>query len=165
MRSKGHEGSTPSAVTMDYEPITLEELRSLGVRIDSEMVCADSIEGLYFELNTKYGHEKWALLRAPVWCGDKLVVMIVKPRNDDDFDDDGNYIGVNDRWKDPGSECALCKRPKRKGELWWDTHTSSGIIYIQRKVEWRNGIRAGFRNLSRKGCGFKSRLDHYDTTR
>jgi len=73
-------------------PVTLEELKNLGSRIDTAMVCADSLEDLYFELNTKYTHEKWTLLRAPVWCGDKLV-MVVKPRNDDDWDDDGNYIG------------------------------------------------------------------------
>jgi len=78
---------------MSWEPITLKELKELGKRIDSEVLCADSLEDLYLQLNTKYTHEKWTTLRAPVWCGDKLVLMIVKPRNDDDWDDDGNYIG------------------------------------------------------------------------
>jgi hypothetical protein len=81
---------------MDWKPITLEELRELGTRIDSEMIHADSLEELYFELNTKYTHEKWTLLRAPVWIEDKLVVMVVKPRNDDDWDDEGNYIVNNE---------------------------------------------------------------------
>lgn len=81
---------------MDWEPITLEELRDIGRRIDTQVVCADSIEGLYFELNTKYKAENWTSLRAPSWCGDKLMIMLVKPRNDDDWDDDGNYIGNNE---------------------------------------------------------------------
>jgi hypothetical protein len=34
---------------------------------------------------------------------------------------------LNDRWIEPGSKCDLCSRPKREGERWWDTHTSSGI--------------------------------------
>ncbi len=77
---------------MSWEPIKFEELKGLGRRIDTQMVATDSLEEMYFELNTKYHYETWTMLRAPVWIGDKLVVMLVKPRNDDDWDDDGNYI-------------------------------------------------------------------------
>lgn len=77
---------------MSWEPITFEELKGLGRRIDTQMVATDTLEDMYFELNTKYHYETWTMLRAPVWIGDKLVVMLVKPRNDDDWDDDGNYI-------------------------------------------------------------------------
>ncbi len=69
---------------MSYPTITYEELKTLGVRITSRMVCADDEPGLHYQLNTKYPSEKWVLLRAPVWCGDKLVVMVVKPRNDEE---------------------------------------------------------------------------------
>lgn len=75
------------------ESITLEEIKALRTRIDTQVVSADSVEGLYLELNTKYSDEKWVLLRAPVWIENKLVVTLVKPRNDDDWDDEGNYIG------------------------------------------------------------------------
>ena len=67
---------------MDWEPITLQELKELGRRIDSEYVCANSIEDMYLQLNTKYPHEEWTLLRSPGWCGDQLVALVVKPRTE-----------------------------------------------------------------------------------
>lgn len=82
-----HTMSPPKPLTA--EELELEELRGLGRCIDSAMVCADSEEDLRLELNTKYPHEKWTTLRAPVWCGNKLVVMVVRPRNDSDCDDQG----------------------------------------------------------------------------
>lgn len=67
-------------VVNTWEPITLEELKSFGTRIDSEFVCADSMEGLCLELSTNYPHEEWVCIRGPAWCGDKLVILVVKPR-------------------------------------------------------------------------------------
>jgi hypothetical protein len=64
------------------EPITLEELKGLGSRIDTEVVIADSIEGMYSELNAKYPHEQWTLIRCPFWCGEKLVALVIKPREE-----------------------------------------------------------------------------------
>ena len=65
---------------MNWEPITLEELKELGRRINPEFVVADSEPELYGELNTKYPHTEWALLKSPQWIGDKLVAFVVKPR-------------------------------------------------------------------------------------
>lgn len=67
---------------MSWEPISLEELKGLGARIDSEVICADSQSDLYLKLNTDYPHTEWAILRAPIWCGDKLVAVIMKPRTE-----------------------------------------------------------------------------------
>lgn len=65
---------------MSWEPITLEELKEMGRRIDSEFVTADDVPDMYRQLNEKYPHDEWTLLRAPAWCGDKLVAFVVKPR-------------------------------------------------------------------------------------
>jgi len=65
---------------MSWKPISLEELEGLGRRIDSELVYADSEGELYFKLNIDYPHPEWAILRAPSWCGDKLVAVVMKPR-------------------------------------------------------------------------------------
>ena len=65
---------------MGWEPITLEELRGLGRRIDAEFVVAMDWADLYRQLNENYGSEQWTLLRVPVWCGDKLVAFAVRPR-------------------------------------------------------------------------------------
>lgn len=65
---------------VNWKPITLEELKGLGRRIDAEFVFAPSESELHLKLNTEYGHEQWAILRAPVWCGDQLVAFVVKPR-------------------------------------------------------------------------------------
>lgn len=67
---------------MSWQPITLEELQGLGRRIDTEFVVADSEPDLYLKLNTHYPHEQWTMLRAPAWCGDKLVALVVKPRTE-----------------------------------------------------------------------------------
>lgn len=86
-RGRGHEGpcaAVPRHPETDWPTISMEELKGLGARIDSTLVHAPSLPELYRELNTKYGHEKWTTLRAPQWCGDQLVVMVVKPRDDND---------------------------------------------------------------------------------
>src|SRR4051812_27339803 len=70
---------------MSWEPITLKELKGLGVRIDTEPICADSLEDLYGKLN-KFPHEEWTMIRAPWWCGDKLVALIVRPRVDVNYE-------------------------------------------------------------------------------
>lgn len=77
---------TESPKNLGYEPITLQELKELGRRIDSEYVVAVDLPDLYRQLNQNYGPEKWTLLRAPGWCGDKLVALVVKPRNDEEDD-------------------------------------------------------------------------------
>ena len=65
---------------MSFEPITFEELKNLGRRIDSEFVVADTVEDMYKKLNENYPHEEWTLIRSPAWCGDKLVALVMKPR-------------------------------------------------------------------------------------
>lgn len=67
---------------MNWEPVSFEELKELGRRIDSEFVYADSLEELYVRLNKYYPHEQWTPIRAPVWCGDKLIILMVKPRTE-----------------------------------------------------------------------------------
>lgn len=67
---------------MAWESISLEELKGMGKRIDSEFVVAENEPDLYTQLNTSYPHDQWALLRAPAWCGDKLVALVVKPRTE-----------------------------------------------------------------------------------
>ncbi len=67
---------------MDWQPITTEELSGLGRRIDSELVVADSMEDIYLQLNTKYNSGEWVILRTPVWCGDKLVAVVLRPRKE-----------------------------------------------------------------------------------
>lgn len=69
---------------MSWEPITLEELKALGRRIDSEYVFAENMEDLYRQLNENYSHDQWVLLRAPVQCSDKLIALLVKPRTDEE---------------------------------------------------------------------------------
>jgi len=64
---------------MSWKPITIEELKELGTRINSEYVSAPSIEELYGKLNDYKGY---VLLRAPSWCGDLLVTLVVKPRTE-----------------------------------------------------------------------------------
>ncbi len=66
---------------MDWEPITIEELKVLGRRIDSETICADNLEDLYRKLSD-FPYEEWVMLRSPWWCGDKLIALIVKPRTE-----------------------------------------------------------------------------------
>ncbi len=60
--------------------ITIEELRSLGQRIDSEYVIAESMEAMYRKLNEGYSAEEWTLLRSPAWCGNRIVALVVRPR-------------------------------------------------------------------------------------
>lgn len=67
---------------MSWEPITLAELKNLGKRIDAEYVVAEDVPDMYRQLNENYPHEEWTLLRAPAWCGDLLVAMVVKPRTE-----------------------------------------------------------------------------------
>ncbi len=69
---------------MSWQPITVKELKGLGRRIDSEWVVADDVAQLYGLLNAKYPHEEWCMLRSPEWIGDKLVTLVVRPRNDED---------------------------------------------------------------------------------
>lgn len=64
-----------------WQPITREELKELGFRITSRFVCGDDIEDLYKNL-AKYPHEEWTMIRAPAWCGDKLVALVIKPREE-----------------------------------------------------------------------------------
>ena len=59
--------------------MTIQELKKLGDQIDSVMLHAKDIDGLYRKL-AKFSHEEWTTLRAPVWIGELLVIMIVRPR-------------------------------------------------------------------------------------
>lgn len=67
---------------MSWKPITLDELRRLGRRIDAEFVCADSDTELREKLNKNYPSDQWMMIRAPAWCGDKLVALVTKPRTE-----------------------------------------------------------------------------------
>lgn len=67
---------------MSFEPITFEELKKLWTRIDSEFVYADSVPEMYGKLNEGYDLDKWILIRAPAWCGDILVALVMKPREE-----------------------------------------------------------------------------------
>lgn len=74
---------------INWEPITVEELRELGRRITARYVWAASEAELHGKMNANFPHEKWSMLRAPVWCGNQLVAMLVKPRDDEeDFQED-----------------------------------------------------------------------------
>lgn len=75
-------GYLSSGAVMTYAPISMEELKKLGARITARIVSADSEPELYGELHANYPHEEWAMLRAPVWCGDKLVAVVVQPRTE-----------------------------------------------------------------------------------
>jgi hypothetical protein len=63
-------------------PISLKELKELGHKIDSEYVVADDFPDMFRQLNENYS--QWTLLRAPKWIGDKLVALVIRPREDDD---------------------------------------------------------------------------------
>lgn len=90
-RGRGHEGpcaAVPRHPSTDWPTISMQELKGLGARIDSTYVFAPSEPELHRILNTKYPPDKWTLLRAPMWCGDQLVTLVVKPRDDNDPGDE-----------------------------------------------------------------------------
>lgn len=64
------------------EPITLDELKALGRRIDSDFVFAANEAEMYEKLNANY--RSWTLLRCPVWFDDRLIAFVVKPRDEGD---------------------------------------------------------------------------------
>lgn len=66
----------------DYEPIGVKELATLGRRIDSEFVTAETESELYGKLNEEYPSDVWVMLRGPVCIGGLLVAFVVSPRID-----------------------------------------------------------------------------------
>ncbi len=78
---------------MANQAITLGDLKTLGRRIDSEMIHAPHLDGPggLYEALAKYGDADWVTLRAPVWIGNQLVVMVVRPRVDDEDDATGPF--------------------------------------------------------------------------
>ncbi len=65
------------------EAITIEETKRLGRRLDVELVHAPHLNGpggLYDALANYHG---WTALRAPVWIGGELVMVVVRPREDE----------------------------------------------------------------------------------
>lgn len=84
----------------NWQPISLDELKQLGRRIDSEMVSAPHMNGPggLYEAMHKLG-DGWTTLRAPVIVGDMLVMLMVRPRDDEDRsrdveldDSDDDYV-------------------------------------------------------------------------
>jgi hypothetical protein len=69
---------------MSWEPITLDELNKLGRRIVSEYVVAESMDDMYRQLNERYPYKEWTLIKSPVWCGDRLITLVVRPRRCDE---------------------------------------------------------------------------------
>jgi hypothetical protein len=67
-----------------FKPITDEEVKELGSRLDSLLIAADSIEDMYLKLNTltKNGSPNWRLLCSPRWVRDNLIAIVVKPRTE-----------------------------------------------------------------------------------
>lgn len=60
--------------------MTLHELRQLGRQLNTAVVTAAGEAELYEKLNTQHSPDQWTTLRAPVWVGDTLVVMVVRQR-------------------------------------------------------------------------------------
>lgn len=69
---------------MTYEPLTDEEVRILGTRLDTLFIGANSVPEMYRKLNTlvKNGSPNWVLLRSPWWVKGFLIAIVVKPRAD-----------------------------------------------------------------------------------
>jgi len=67
-----------------FKPITDEEVKELGSRLDSLFIAADSVPEMYRKLNTltKNGSPNWTLLRSPWWVRDILVAIVIKPRTE-----------------------------------------------------------------------------------
>ena len=65
-----------------FKPITDEEVKELGNRLDTLFIAADSVEDMYRKLNTlrKNGDLGWQLLRSPCWIRDSWIAIVIKPR-------------------------------------------------------------------------------------
>lgn len=66
---------------MSWQPVTIEELKGLGNRIDTAWIVADSVENLHIQLNA-HGSDHWTMITGPKWVGDKLVALIIRPRTE-----------------------------------------------------------------------------------
>ncbi len=78
----------------DFEPITLEELRGLGRRIDTHMIIAKASqealcsgftgpeEEMYGKMN-ELG-EGWCTLCGPTLHNGELIILMVRPRQDEE---------------------------------------------------------------------------------
>lgn len=65
---------------------TIEELRKLGSQIDIKIISAKKMTGrggLYERMHRLSPNREWATLRGPVWVDDNLVMILIKPRDDD----------------------------------------------------------------------------------
>lgn len=65
-----------------FKPITDEEVKELGSRLDSLFIAADSESDMYRKLNilTKNGSPNWKLLRSPCLIRGNFIAIVVKPR-------------------------------------------------------------------------------------
>lgn len=68
--------------------LTEKEVGDLGKQLDSVVMSARAMEGedgMYARLNRleKESGVKWRTLRGPVWVGDLIVMVMLRPRDDD----------------------------------------------------------------------------------
>lgn len=93
---------------MKFKKFTIASLKKLGRSIDSVVLDAPKLEGvggLYEKIN-RVDYDQWTTIRGPVWIGKILVIMLIRPRNDE--------ACPHGKWPDDCGEVCFCGHVCRK---------------------------------------------------